>query len=545
MIDPQVYKFDGQTVHSDSFKFVKPTFSESYDWAVKKFADLDFLKVIGEDGKFIERTFAQFARDVDAVGNYLSKELPRVLITVDGNTYENLVYMTAGLLGGCTVSPMNPLEGADRIRQKQLQIGWDSRIYAGSAWHKGLEPLGARLMDIPALVDQKPAVSKPKKRSSDEPMILIFTSGSTGYSKIVMQPEMAVLSNVDALIELHGFDQARKVIATPLPVFHVNALEFSFFCSLFSGQRLVVFERFQFFQVLESLEHDKVQIFSAIPSVLKTFADLPAKVRTAGSHLQYCVTAAASLSPDLARLLAESFPFKIIQGYGLSEAVNFSLKIPPVMAKEKVDFWLTNWDRPSAGTPLRGNDVFILRPDGSLATEGEVGEICIRGHNVMIGYKDQNPETTFAGGYLHTGDLGFFHFCKDTGRPYFFISSRIKDVIKRFGQTVSMVEIDEILQKACPAGTTAISVPFPNKYSGEELGVVCNTPESDEVLEKIRDHLIQALPAYLRPRAIARSEQKLTTESGKPRRWVFIPLFESQAQVSFGEVPVIISKTVK
>lgn len=528
----QPWLFQGRPFTAQELKFLPANFSEAFEQAILEYGARDFLKVYSADGSAIEKTFTEFADDVEKMRRDLLHRFSAadVIVTIDGNTYENLVAMTASLLAGFTLAPFNFNESVERVEQKIKQIGLPCAILKGRLFKHDL-PRASEL-SIPA---SRPAEISSKQRPADRAFIFIFTSGSTGYSKIVEQTETGVLSNVDALIELHGLTD-RKTIATPLPVFHVNALEFSFFCSLLSGQRLVVYEGFHFFQVIESLETDNVQILSAVPHILKSLSDLSKKVLEKNLSLEYCVTAASSLSPDLAKKLTEIFPFKIVQGYGLSEAVNFSLKTPPTLSAERIRHWLCDFQRPSIGVPLRGNDVFVLDADGNELGEKEEGEIAVRGFNVMRGYKDQKDGRVFEHGYLHTGDRGFFVRCEETGLPFFFISGRQKDVIKRFGMTVSLVEIDDALLKWTAPGVTAIAVSFENASAGEEIGVVV---QGDADLKSLSEYLEKQIPAYMRPRVITTEQRNLRTDSGKPQRWSFAPLFEKFQKTSFTEKVLI------
>lgn len=527
-----LYTVNGKSFSPQCLRSLQGSFAESYYNSIKAHADRSFLKIYKADQSFRDCTFQEFSVDVEQVRRALltSYSEQEVLIIVDSNTYESLVYMTAAVLGGFTIAPMSPFDGSERILSKQKQINQKSVIFAGTKF------LSQMPQAVPMTISQDsfgPKDSKP--RAADCPPILIFTSGTTGYSKIVQQTEVGILANVDALIELHGFHE-RHVIATPLPLFHVNALEFSFFCSLFSGQRLVIFDGFDFFTVLRSLKEDKVQILSVVPHILKSLLDLSTKVLAQASDLKYCVTAASSLSPELAERLAKTFPFKIIQGYGLSEAINFSLKNNPRATKEYIDRWLTMYKRPSVGTPLRGNEVAILSEVGEVLGEGQEGELCLRGHGVMLGYKNHDNSTVFAQDYLHTGDLGFYQVCPETQAKHFFITGRKKDVIKRFGFTVSLVEIDDLLSQWLPPGNiTAIAVPFLSDSAGEEIGVAVSAAATRLELLSLKDFLESRIPSFMRPRVIVQTDAKLRTDSGKAQRWTQSSLFKEFQGKNFGE----------
>ena len=537
-----LYNYDGQAFTESYLKKGGKCFADRYAEVVRTFSDEKFLKIYCSDGQVIEKTFLDFAKDVDLVVQKIKIEKNdfEVLVTIDGNTYFNCLYIVAGILCDLIICPISPHESFARVTEKLSQIQKKSIVYAGDFWSQSNKDHGYGSMIIP--INQEVTFNHLEKSftiSFERPLIYIFTSGSTGYSKIVQQPERAILSNVDALIKLFSFSERRYVIATAMPIYHVNTLEFSFFCSLLSGQHLILYEKFNILEIIESFKSDKVQIFSANPPILQSLSEMHLKINQLPIALEYCLTAASSLSPHLAEQMVNKFKFKIIQGYGLSEAANFSLMIPPILSKEKVDYWLTNFERPSVGTAVPGNIVKILNPDLSEVNEGETGDICIRGHNVMIGYKNAQNADVFKDDYLHTADRGFFRHCFETNQKFFFITGRTKDVIKRFGHTISLVEIDDYLTGWKPLGLQAIAVPFENKNSGEEIGVVVSGDVTDEQMLDLKYYLVAQLPSWTRPRILIATSQLLRTESGKPKRWTLSHLFDKYAKDSFPDEPII------
>src|SRR5262249_35076730 len=147
---------------------------------------------------------------------------------------------------------------------------------------------------------------------------------------------------------------------------------------------------------------------------------------------------------------------RVIQGYGLSEATNFSTTLPIDLPDSIYQAAMIDTPYPSIGTTLRGGTIAILDDSGKELGESAVGEIAIRGWNVALGYKHE----PFTGNELRTGDLGHFRFVG--GKKHFFLTGRCKDVIKRFGETVSLREIDDLVTAFGINGLDAIAVPFEN-----------------------------------------------------------------------------------
>ena len=276
-----------------------------------------------------------------------------------------------------------------------------------------------------------------------------------------------------------------------------------------------------------SLIEDRVEVLSLFPILVQQFMHLHrSELANRTLPLKYVYTAASSLSLDLARAWFELTTVPLIQGYGMSEAINFTCSQDPYQDFSKTRFWTSERKRPSIGAPVRGNEVFILDPTGRQCDEGEVGELVVRGWNVMRGYEGDHSGTSQD--YFHTGDIGYFENDPDTEKQFFFIQGRSKDVIKRSGETISLREVDEAIHNILlGSGYTGISVGFPNKHVGEEIGVVLRPAGELQVepLGTLRLRL-KNVPPLLRPRVGLLTHEELTTPSGKPQRWKFLQHFE-------------------
>lgn len=503
------------------FSHLAPSFADSFHAVIARYAKKKFVVCVDSAGGRREGTFGEFSADVAKVRALLEPERrhAKVLALIDHNSYENMVFACAAWLEGFTLCPLNPEEGRERIAKKLAQLGEPATVWAlpkVMAEFAGL--VAVQPLRIPSSGDAGAA----KPFLPEQPMVLIFTSGSTGASKVVEQMESGILSNVDALISRHGL-QEPACVATPLPLFHVNALEFAFLSTLLSGSTFVLFEKFKLGQLLSVVQDEAVNILSIIPPMVRVLCQRKREVLAANlSNLRYVVTAAAPLSPALCREFLETFPFRLLQGYGLSEAVNFSALMPRDLSPEDYARWMSSFERPSIGTAIEGNELFVLDDNCRELGPRELGEIAVRGFNVMRGYRHDERAECFRGGYLHTGDLG--HFEEGAGgERFFFVSGRLKETIKRYGETVSLVEMDEILGQWGEA--EAIAVPFEHELAGEELGVVLSVPsESGALLLSLKEYL-EKLPAVVRPSVILCTGQALRTPSGKPTRWIFKPAF--------------------
>ncbi|HAN49201.1 MAG TPA: long-chain fatty acid--CoA ligase, partial [Nitrospira sp.] len=232
------------------------------------------------------------------------------------------------------------------------------------------------------------------------------------------------------------------------------------------------------------------------------------------------ICGAGPLLKDTALRFEERFGFPIRHGYGLSETTCYSCFLPNDLTGEEHRHWLTDFDFPSIGTALRHNEMAILDESGKAVAEQARGEICIRGRTVCAGYfkRDDANEVAFQWGWFRSGDEGFY-IADDRGRPFFFISGRLKELIVRGGVNISPLEIDDVL-KGHPAVQFAMALPFENRYYGEEIAayIVPKDPESPPTEADILSHCRGRLPFAKQPKVLMMGTEVPYTSTGKPKR---------------------------
>jgi acyl-CoA synthetase (AMP-forming)/AMP-acid ligase II len=502
-----LHSFQGQTFAELHFETLEKSFFQSYENAIHRYAEKIFVKTYPITGPSIEKTYKEFEADVKKVMQLLLKNFSgySILTTKAQNTYQHLVYICAILNSGFKFCPLNPNDSIQKQKQKLSQLGDSVYLFED--------------LEIP--VDEVSTDLPRKSRDVNEAFIFVFTSGSTGHSKIVQQTEAGILCNVEALIRHHDIKNQRLTIATPLPLFHVNALEFSFFTSLLAGQKLVLYEKFDTLQILKSLQEDQVNILSVVPHLLFAIHQQISKLKKMNlDHFKYFVSAAAPLSLKTLKDFTEN-GFKVLQGYGLSEAVNFSLLTPIALSSEKILQLAERFKRPSAGIALWGNEVKVLGTDMKACEQENLGELAIRGPNIMLGYKNSQEPHGFDENYLLTGDRGFWFDDHETGLRFYFIVGRSKEIAKKYGSTVSLVELDEALVQFLLPEMTAISLAVENQRSGEEIAIAIKGAPKNFDFQNFFDQLKASLPAEMLAKVIFLTDDKLRTDSGKALRWVF------------------------
>jgi len=204
----------------------------------------------------------------------------------------------------------------------------------------------------------------------------------------------------------------------------------------------------------------------------------------------------------------------------LSETTCYSCFLPSDLSHDEHRHWLRDYEFPSIGVPLRHNTMTILDENGQPLPEMSRGEICIRGGTVCAGYfkRDDANEAAFKWGWFRSGDEGFYARDKQ-GRPFFFISGRLKELIIRGGVNISPLEIDDAL-KSHPLVQFAMAIPFENRYYGEEIAayVVPRDGPSSVTETALLDHCRRLLPFSKRPKVILFGQDVPYTSTGKPKR---------------------------
>jgi len=232
------------------------------------------------------------------------------------------------------------------------------------------------------------------------------------------------------------------------------------------------------------------------------------------------ICGAGPLLKDTAARFEDRFGFPIRHGYGLSETTCYSCFLPGDLSSEERRRWLTGYEFPSIGLPFRHNEMAILDEKGREVAESARGEICIRGRTICAGYfkRPDANEAAFQWGWFRSGDEGFYVRDKK-GRPFLFISGRIKELIIRGGVNISPLEIDDVL-KGHPGVKFAMAVPFENRYYGEEIAAYVVPRDSASPLTEaaLLEFCRSRLPFFKRPKVILFGQDVPYTATGKPKR---------------------------
>ena len=322
----------------------------------------------------------------------------------------------------------------------------------------------------------------------DDTAVILYTSGTTGQPKGAELTHENLIRNARASQGLFSLG-SEAVVLGALPLFHSFGQTCGMNATISGGGTLTLIPRFEPAKALEIIQRDQVNIFQGVPTMYGAMLHFPDRDQYDTSSLNVCASGGSAMPVEVLRGFEETFGCKVLEGYGLSES-------SPVASFNHPD----RERKPgSIGTPIEGVEMKVVDEDGKDVPQGEVGEIVIRGHNVMKGYWNKPQETgeTLKDGWLHTGDMATVD---EDG--YFFIVDRKKDMIIRGGYNVYPREIEEILYEH-PAVREAAVLGVPHDEYGEEVGAAVALKDGEEISEsELRDFVKEQVAAYKYPRRI-------------------------------------------
>jgi long-chain acyl-CoA synthetase len=326
-------------------------------------------------------------------------------------------------------------------------------------------------------------------RAADDTAVILYTSGTTGKPKGAELTHGNLRRNIDiSAVRLAGLRE-HDVLLGALPLFHSFGQTCSMNSAVRAGACLDMMPRFDAGQALEIMDRDGVTVFQGVPTMYHAILNHPDRARYDTSKLRLCMSGGAALPVEVLRGFEKTFGVVILEGYGLSET-------SPVASFNHPD----RERKPgSIGTPVNGVEMSVLDEEGNEVAPGDVGEIVIRGHNVMKGYW-QRPDATeeaMRGGWFHSGDLG-----RMDEDGYFFIVDRKKDMILRGGYNVYPREVEEVIYEH-PAVSEVAVVGVPDESKGEEVGAaVVVRPGAELDAGELCEFVKQRVAAYKYPRLI-------------------------------------------
>ncbi|MFD3492274.1 long-chain fatty acid--CoA ligase [Streptomyces sp. NPDC058690] len=413
------------------------------------------------------------------------------------NTPDFAIAYFGVLRAGGIVVPMNPLLksrevayylGDSGARLLFAQPAFADEVRTGAQQVKAdavvVDPGG-----FDALLGPAPLVEEVTERHEDDTAVILYTSGTTGQPKGAELTHANLTRNCDIVAAELLHLTSDDVIFGGLPLFHAFGQSCTLNAAVASGACLTLLPRFDAYDALRMLADHGVTVFAGVPTIFSRLLQPPDRDAYDVSRLRLAVSGGAAIPVRVMRAFEAAFGCVVLEGYGLSET-------SPVASFSRLD---APREPGSIGTPINGVQMRVLDNSGNEVSQGETGEIAIRGHNVMKGYW-QRPEATAAAirnGWFHTGDLG-----RVDQNGYFWIVGREKDVIIRGGYNVYPREVEDVLYEH-PAVAEAAVIGLPNPDLGEEVGAaVVLKPDAAATAQELRDYVKGQVAAYKYPRKV-------------------------------------------
>ncbi|MBM7664566.1 long-chain acyl-CoA synthetase [Solibacillus kalamii] len=341
--------------------------------------------------------------------------------------------------------------------------------------------------------------------------LLQYTGGTTGYPKGVMLTHKNLIANTlmcDAW--MYKCKKGEETILGILPFFHVYGMTTVLILSVMQQGKMVLLPKFDAEQALKTIDKQKPTLFPGAPTMYIGLLNHPDLAKYDLSSIKACLSGSAALPLEVQEKFEELTGGRLVEGYGLTET-------SPVTHANPI------WDHRingSIGLPWPNTEAVILRSgESEVLPVGEIGEIAVKGPQVMKGYWNRPEETamTFADGWFLTGDLGYMD-----EKGYFYVVDRKKDMIIAGGFNIYPREVEEVLYEH-EAVQECIVAGIPDPYRGETVKAYIVLKEGKSVTDKeLNEYCRKNLAAYKVPRFYEFRQELPKTAVGKILRRTLI-----------------------
>ncbi|EGQ26967.1 fatty acid--CoA ligase family protein [Mammaliicoccus sciuri] len=485
--------------------------------------------------RFMEKdtTYAEFDLSVSMFASALKElgvnEGDKVAFLL-GNTPHYLISLYATMRLGATAVPINPLYTPDEISfilensDAKAVIAIDQLLpLVEVASHSfptienyiicelspdtpekmaGLaDSVKTKVHAFMALMKQSQPLSEMVKVDEDESAIILYTSGTTGHPKGAMLTHKNIYSNARDVGNYLDFSEDDRIVAT-LPLFHVFALTVVANAPLLKGATILLEPRFSPSEIFSLIRKQKATVFAGVPTMYNFLYQYPDGKTEDFETVRLAISGGSSLPVSLLHDFEEKFQVRVSEGYGLSEASPVTCFNP--LDRERVPG--------SIGTTIMNVENKVVNELGEEVADNEVGELIVRGPNVMKGYY-KLPEETAAvlrDGWLYTGDLA-----RRDENGYFYIVDRKKDMIIVGGFNVYPREVEEVLFSHRDIIEAAV-IGVPDVNFGEEVQAYVVLKEGSKATEQtILDFCAKRLAKYKVPKYIEFLDELPKNTTGK------------------------------
>ncbi|MDP4083919.1 MAG: fatty acid--CoA ligase family protein [Bacillota bacterium] len=473
----------------------------------------------------LDTAVTKFASGLEKLGVKQGDHIALIL----GNSPAFIISYYGAMRLGATAIPINPIYTADEIGyilkngDVKVVVGLDLMVPLAEKTHlelpkvehfiicdsgetQGEQPnfhnlsVFQKLKPFTEIVSSGDLDFKGPELEDDDVAVILYTSGTTGKPKGAMLTHRNLYSNAKDTGDYLKMNEQDRVI-TALPMFHVFCLTVALNAPLISGATLLIVPRFSPKEVFRIAKEFAPTVFAGVPTMYNFLLQYPEGNPEYMQSLRLCVSGGASMPVALLNNFERKFNVVISEGYGLSEA-------SPVTCFNPLD-------RPrkpgSIGTNILNVENKIVNELGDEVPVDQVGELIVRGPNVMKGYYKMPEETaaTIRDEWLYTGDLA-----RQDEEGYFYIVDRKKDMVIVGGYNVYPREVEEVLYNHPDIVEVAVlGIPDPNQGEAVKSFVVSKNPDLTE--QELIEYCKQYLAKYKVPSSIDFIEELPKNTTGK------------------------------
>jgi long-chain acyl-CoA synthetase len=544
-------EIEGRTIRS--WKNAAPSMAALVEKS-RQYDDMDFIVYMDE-----RLSYAEHYRRVAAVAHQLIDHFciekgDRVAIAMR-NYPEWSIAFWAAAAAGAVVVPLNAWWTSDELEYGLIDSG-TRLIFADAERLERLQQIAKELPlqhivavrceavpeDVTAfdtlLHGKTDPLNLPEVSiEPDDSATLFYTSGTTGFPKgtlgthrnfcsaALTMPYSAVqgmLRSGSSLLDLMALKKTPRAALLTVPLFHVTGCHGIMLGILSNGGKLVMMHKWDPVAALELIEREKINTFGGVPTMIRQLLDANETEKRDLSSVTNVGYGGAPAPPDLLRRIKQLMPaVGASNGWGITETS------AGITANSRQDYS----DKPdSVGPAAPVCDVKVVDENGKQLAAGELGELWVRGPNVVKGYWQQ-PEATanaFTDGWFHTGDVG-----KIDAQGFIYLLDRLKDMIIRGGENIYCAEVEAALSDH-PAVVTACVFGLPDEVLGEQVGAVVQLDSHDAVSEQqLQEFVADCLAAFKVPTKIwTRSDPLPTGATGKVQKKELKAFYTELNQIS-------------
>jgi long-chain acyl-CoA synthetase len=442
-------------------------------------------------------SYKELERRVASVARRIAERVPGPTVALlYSNTPEFAPLFLGAMWAGKTVAVLPTLAPPPLLKLMAKETGVDL-VITNEEFLPQLLAVGMQAWIGDASAEFEPG-EVPQQINSSGVAALLYTSGTTGRPKAVALSEENILANIDGLKQATGYDEAQVMLAV-LPLFHAYGLTVTTLLPLTTGAQVVVPERFVPRQILQLIDKYRVSCLIAVPGQYRVLIKDPTPIDS--SSLWLCIAGAERLPESVAHEFQRRFNYPLIQGYGTTE-------LSPVVAFSPPDDNCPG----SVGRPLPNINLTIRGEKDEILSTGEIGEVCVSGPSVMLGYLG-DPEATaqkIRNGVLHTSDKGYLD-----AKGFLFLLGRADDLVKVSGEKVYPSEVENALESIDGVDEAAV-IAFPDEKHGARLHAFVQLYPGAELTDTaLRAACREMLENYKIPRGFTFIPQMPRTLTGK------------------------------